>query len=152
MLVLECNLHRLSCLDMGQREKKRKVGGKQGEHEGGGAKSDRFVFCSVPSFSSTLSVSPLLLYVFYPFSLSISLHLPDLCGHCGKGDEGWGCLTGACSSTVPVTQGEEWPLFPLSSLSSTPGRPLCLFVFPDIRRHLNSPVEGSTMHKAKTNG
>lgn len=121
---------------MGQREKRR-VGGKE-EHEGDGEKLVRHtdpLFCSVvPSFSPH-SVS----------YLSFSLSPPDLCGHC------WG-VTGACSNTIPVTRGEEWPPFPLHSLSFPPGRQACLFVFPDIRRHLNSPVKRSTMHQDETNG
>lgn len=65
-----------------------------------------FFFRLVPSFS--------------PYSvICFSLSLSDLCGH-------WWGLTGACSNTIPVAHGEEWPPFPLRSLSFPTGRPACL--------------------------
>ena len=85
----------------------------------------------MPSFSPSLGL------------LLLCLTLPDLYGHC------WG-MTGASSNTIPITQGEEWPPFPLHSLSSPPGRLAHLFVLPDIRRHLNSPVTCRTMDRDET--
>lgn len=135
MPVWECNLHRLSCLNMGQREKKKEWEGRKNIKERERNELDRLIHFSL--LFGALFLSSLCL-------LFLSLSLPNLCGHC------WG-VTGACSNTIPVTQGEEWPPFPLHSLSFPPGRPACLFVFPDIRRHLNSPVKRRTMHQDETN-
>lgn len=134
MPILDCNLHRLSCWNMGQREK---WAGKKNIKERKANELDRLIHFSLPFCSLFL---PLILS---PTSLSLSL--PDLCGHCL-----W--VTGACSNTIPVTRREEWPPFPLHSLSSPPGRQACLFVFLDIRRHLNSQVKCSTKHQDETNG
>lgn len=118
---------------MGQRKEKKESGRERRGWRWGERERDEVLYSLVPSFSSSLCLLPL------------SVSLPDLCGHC------WGGLTGACSNTISVTQGEEWPPFPLRSLSSPPGRRACLFVLPDIGRHLNSPVKHSTMRRDETN-
>ena len=78
--------------------------------------SDRLIYFSV-------------LFGAFFLSLALSPTFPlNLCGHCWREEEEEGGawrLTGACSNTIPVTRGEEWPPFPLGSLSF-PSRPTVL--------------------------
>lgn len=127
MPALECNLERLSCL----RQREKGGVGRREEHEGeGGKKLDRLVHFS-------FNWCPLSLLALSSVSLSLSLR--SLVGVDRCLFQHNSCRT--CRRMASVSP----------SFLILPNRQACLFMLPDIGRHLNGPARRGTMRQDETN-